>query len=176
MNRSFFIASLICFATVAPAQVFYEPVRFQYPGPRGGFYYGGDDRRQLVVAERNAKLLETERRFGVVTRPVPVYTDLRPFEDARRYGFTPTDAYNDAQRSVPRYFRKSELLRDAIETPTGHVVPARAGGGHRGHIEIRPAPSPPRRAPAPVIVFPREWLNRPAFPEPNPRELRADTR
>jgi len=188
MNRGIFIASLLCLAATASAQTIFEPVRFQYPGPRGGFYYGGDDPRQLAAAERNAALLDAERRFGVVTQPVPVYSDLRPFEDARRYGFTPTDAYNDAQQSLPRYFRKSELLRDAMETPAGHIVPARAGGERRWSIDIHPAtPAPfrtttpsrttaPSRGQAPVIVFPREWMDRPAFPESKPRELRADAR
>jgi hypothetical protein len=188
MNRGIFIASLLCLAATSSAQIIFEPVQFQYPGPRGGFYYGGDDPRQLAAAERNAALLDAEQRFGVVTRPVPVYSDLRPFEDARRYGFTPTDAYNDAQQSLPRYFRKSELLHDAIETSSGHVIPARAGDERRWSIDIHPggpatsrrtAPSRttnPSRDRPPVIVFPREWMDRPAFPESKPRELRADAR
>lgn len=157
----------------ATAQTIFEPVQFQYPGPRGGYYYGGDDPVQFAAAERNLALLAAERRFGLVSRPAPVYSDLLPIRDARPFGFTPTDAYNDAQRSLPRYFRKSELLRDAVETGSGRLVPARAGGTRpRGTIEIRPAIRP-RKEPSPVIVFPREWMDRPAFPPATARELRA---
>lgn len=163
-------------ASTVSAQTIFEPLQYQYPGPRGGYFYGGEDPVQLAAAERNLALLDAERRFGERSRPAPVYFDLLPLRDARPFGFTPTDASNEAQQSLPRYFRKSQLLRGAVETPSGRIVPARAAGeSQQGAIEAVPDAGVCRQ-PAPVIVFPREWMDREVLPGPTIRALRADLR
>jgi hypothetical protein len=59
--------------------------------------------------------------------PARVYSDYLPYRDVSLIGATPDDARNEAHRSVPRYFRKIDLLREAIPMPDGTlVVPATA--------------------------------------------------
>jgi hypothetical protein len=104
----------------APAQVIYEPVRYQFDASGNGnvYFYGGTD----AAVHARARALSRDPRFGYVggyqfvsssrvvslTRP-PVYVDSLPFVDASRFGYTASDAANAAYRNVPTYFRKADL-------------------------------------------------------------------
>jgi hypothetical protein len=126
---------------VASAQVFYEPVQYQYSAYGQTFYYGGHDPRVFDFAA--ADIARTS--YSSVVHPVHVvgrariYSDVIPFTNLadNSYtsygGFTVADARNEAYANVPRYFRKRDLLRAAVMTDEGSlVVPAQA----QPHIDI----------------------------------------
>lgn len=135
-----------CVASAASAQVFYLPVQYQY-GQGERYYYGGSDPAVFASAERTSAML----RFHRSNNPQPrVYSDLFPYANAAWYGFTPTDARNEAYRNQPRYFRKADLLDHAVEVDGAVYVP----------------PAPPRRYVAPHVVVPMIEAPKPA---PRPR-------
>jgi hypothetical protein len=124
------------FASAASAQVFYEPVRYQYGHGDGTFYYGGHDPRVFSYARQDIRRERVWSRFTMepVVQPLRVYSDDIPFVNLAdnhsytSYGsYTPADAHNEAYANVPRYFRKSDLLRAAVVNHHGDVVvPAHA--------------------------------------------------
>jgi hypothetical protein len=128
----------VCAAS-SRAQIIYEPVQYQY-GDQNKFYYGGTDAR---VFERAAVLSDPGAAWGRVNgndfasgdvwvhrevsdQPVRVYSDALPTQNASLYGFTATDAANVANASVPRYFRKADVLAAASGGVGVLIVPARA--------------------------------------------------
>ena len=137
------VAGILLLGTVASragAQTIYEPVQYQYGTGDHRYYYGGSDPAVFDLAERQACLdrltdydYDTDRYthayvhrrlIGQLDR---VYADCVPYLNARVYGYLPVDAANDAYASVPRYFRKSDVVRAAVELPDGsRVVPAQA--------------------------------------------------
>lgn len=129
-------------ATAASAQVFYEPVRYQYSAYGRTFYYGGNDPRLFgFVAEDVARTSYTSvvNPLHVMDRQ-RVYSDRIPFVNLAdntytSYGsYSAADARNEAYANVPRYFRKRDLLRSAVLTEEGTiVVPAQA----QPRIDIR---------------------------------------
>lgn len=123
------------FNSPAFGQVFYEPASHQY-GTRVKFYYGGSDPHVIARAngyDRTRRPYITDARhpdaFGEpVTPPLRVYHDSFPYQNAALYGYTANDALNQANASVPCYFRKSDLLKAAAQQPDGSLkVPAWAG-------------------------------------------------
>ena len=124
------------FAPAAFGQIIYENVRYQYRPYGETFYYGGSEPRAFAWAERQAEI--EARGFGrrrtigfsggvgtgdgLINDYSPVYSDLFPYRDARRFGFTADDARNEAVRSAPVYFRKIDLLRAAEVQPDGSVL------------------------------------------------------
>lgn len=113
-------------ASTAHGQIFYEPVQYQYEAYGKTFYYGGCEARVLDFAARRA-FIEQYVRYGRhpfggagygdnerFSPQLSVYTDFfPPYIDAANYGFTSSDARNEALRNRPRYFKKSDLLRSA---------------------------------------------------------------
>ena len=91
------------FAPMACAQVIYAPVRFQYGGELP-FYYGGSNPHVIAHAWANRD------RLGYSPLPAPVYSDAMPYWNAQIFGYKPDDAQNDANASIPTYFRKAELI------------------------------------------------------------------
>ena len=134
------IALVIAFSAASlRAQVIYESVQYQY-GDQNKFYYGGSDER---VFERAAVASDPGAEWGrvhgfdfasgdvwvhreVCDQPVRVYSDALPTQNASLYGFTATDAANVANASVPRYFRKADVLAAASGGAGVLIVPARA--------------------------------------------------
>jgi hypothetical protein len=128
----------VCTAS-ARAQIIYEPVQYQY-GDQNKYYYGGTDPR---VFERAAVPGDPGAEWGringsdfasgdvwvhreVSDQPVRVYSDALPTQNATLYGFTATDAANVSNASVPRYFRKADVLAAASAAAGVLIVPARA--------------------------------------------------
>ncbi len=124
--------------SIASAQIIYEPVRYQY-GDGDPYYYGGSDPSVIGHAEQlraldlrgntheldglNRAYLHS-RLTGQLTR---IFSDRIPYLNAAAYGFTVTDAANEAYENVPRYFRKGNLLAAAVVLSDGtRVVPAQA--------------------------------------------------
>jgi hypothetical protein len=158
--------ALFAFPSLAPAQVIYEPVRYQY-GSAVKFYYGGRD--PAVIAAASSYFSMDTRYFGaygnLAVPPLHVYSDLFPYQDATLFGYTTMDAMNDAYANVPRYFRKADLLQSAERQPDGSLlVLSRAEPGHvgpgfvpRGGIEIHPYKP---AANGPILIIPKGLLEK----------------
>ena len=168
----------------AMAQVVYEPVRYQYETPQGDkYFYGGVDPRVHAVAgyygvcgfhgyATNLHSFDGGNSFG---QPMPyydrpaVFTDCIPFRDASRFGFTESDARNEAYANSPTYFRKADLLDSAIPTVTGGwVVPAnaptyvpvmRVNANRYPTMLMRPTTTSPAR-PGQVIIIPKRLMDK----------------
>ena len=173
MNRlTASLLGMVCvgWVSAASAQIFYEPVTYQYGSGSGTFYYGGQDPRVFDLVPANLRSQE----YSSVVRSVPVvsrthvYSDSRPLRDQAdnsrtSYGsYTANDARNEAYANVPRYFRKRELLRAAEIAEDGTwVVPAQA----QPRVEIRVIrPFDVSVAPAvrkgTILVIPRKFLEK----------------
>jgi hypothetical protein len=140
MSRSVVVAAFVSVCALAPAafgQIIYENVRYQYVSGSGQtYYYGGQEPRTFYWAELQSHLDVAgfnRYRYGAfsggdrlgdgrLNQLPPVYSDYVPYRDARRWGFTADDARNQAVRSAPLYFRKSDLLRAAEIQPDGSVL------------------------------------------------------
>jgi hypothetical protein len=173
MFRVALFAVVLSCASSSFAQIIYEPVQYQY-GDQNKFYYGGSDPRiiQHAMGPRDAAgrwgrvngfdfvsaNIHTHRE--VRSEPERTFTDARGYENARIYGFTATDARNEAYANVPTYFRKSDLLNAAIPTGRGWVVPAQAQPirtDARGMIIVTPGRP---LAPRPMMVIPKKALEK----------------
>jgi hypothetical protein len=128
--------ALTSLATVAVAEpIVYQPPRFQY-GAHGEVFYGGVNPQYLptsfpvpntpatqALADRfgfpnpnyrlNALNTTFERQF-----PPLVYSDLFPYDEAGRHGFTIDDARNEAYLNAPRFYAgpASEAARAATDS------------------------------------------------------------
>src|SRR5688500_1666168 len=141
MSRvSSIVLGVFAVCALAPAafgQIIYEPVQYQHRAGNSAFYYGGHDPHLYHFAQTQAYF----DRFGRIGRgefgrkwtyeyfnELPrVYSDYLGYRDASLLGMTPDDARNEAHRAVPRYFRKIDLLKEAIPMPDGTVlIPADA--------------------------------------------------
>lgn len=141
---------LSLFAAPASAQVIYEPVQSEYRTPHGKYYYGGSDPQAHEWAWRRLECLRGstgvhEGRYGygyihagLIGRPPEyVISDCAPYLNAAAYGMSSTDARNEAYGNSAGYYKKSDILKEAVPAADGKgmVVPAHAG---QGRIEIRP--------------------------------------
>ena len=160
--------------TSAMAQVIYEPIRYEFETPRGEkYYYGGVDPRVHAVAAHSgvcrgysyATNLHNFDGGNTFNQPSPMYdrpavfTDCVPFRDASRFGYTPADARNEAYANSPTYFRKADLLANAIVAPDGtRIVPASSP-----RLLVTPAPMyvPMRPNRGQIIIIPKRLLDRP---------------
>jgi len=173
MFRVALFALVLSCASSSFAQIIYEPVQYQY-GDQNKFYYGGSDPRiiQHAMGPRDAAgrwgrvngydfvsgNIDTHRE--VCSEPERTFTDARGYENARIYGFTATDARNEAYANVPTYFRKSDLLAAAIPTTHGWIVPAQAQpipANGRGMIIVTPGRA---MMPRPMMIIPKKALEK----------------
>jgi hypothetical protein len=177
MSKRIFVFILLAIAAAANsamAQIIYEPIQYQF-GDQNKFYYGGTDAR---VFERAAAPSDAGAQWGridgydfasgdirvhreVGDQPARVYSDALPAQNAALYGFTATDAANVANASMPRYFRKADVLAAERQSPGLLIVPARAilaPGPAQSSVRppattqplmILPLPSAPQNAPPP---------------------------
>lgn len=182
MNRIGFALLCLCaifsFNQSASGQTFYLPPQSQYGG-QNPYYYGGDDLRMHQLANVG---VDGSRSFGrvngfefvgprgVVVRQHPrVYIDGFGYQNAAElWGATPNDAYNDRMGSIPTYYRKSDLLESAVEVDGVKVVPASSPNVQpikpKGTIEIHPYD--PRKRRGPILIIPKEMLDKPLIPDP----------
>ena len=156
---------LILFQSISSAAIIYEPVQYQHRSPDGRIYYfGGRHQASVNAAELRALAMRntnpSDRPDNFITRTdhVPaVYSDVAPYMNLSVYGYTAVDAANEANASVPRYFRKADLL------PAGHldhhgdwIVPANAKPLPTIHI-VAPTTQP---APHAIIIIPKNALQK----------------
>src|SRR5207253_7863498 len=102
-----FIVCALC-ASSSFAQIYYEPVRYQYSACDRNYFYGGSDPRVLAHANYyacNTHFKRSLHNFDGGTsfdEPAPffdyeaVYMDSVPRMDARHFGYTESDARNAA--------------------------------------------------------------------------------
>ena len=188
-KTAFLLGTIITIATSsARAQVYYEPVRYQC-GVNPAFYYGGINPAVFEYANRTVYSdgiagPRTSDRYHVGTTyrgsmnsiPPAVFSDQLPYVNAALFHYTPADARNEANATIPTYFRKADLLRAAVPSLDGQtwVVPPQAPllVAAAGEITIRPwqgrpaaqapasRPAPaapatkPADAPAPILIIP----------------------
>lgn len=188
----------LLFVSSSFAQVLYQPVQYQYRASGQLYYYGGSDPR---MHEHAAGPVSAGGTWGRINgwdfasgdldrhrevsfeRPLRVYSDAVGYQNAAFYGYTPTDAMNDAYANADRYFRKADALAMAQRDETGAlIVPASSmttmatASGYgitsmpRGSIMIRPmmrrpaattATTPTSAGRGPVFIFPKDLLDRP---------------
>jgi hypothetical protein len=166
------IAAALCigFVSAASAQVFYEPVQYQHHFAGSTFYYGGHNPRVFAAAAGDI----LSRDYSSVTHAIHVmrgseaYTDAAVLDNAgdstyTGYSrFTANDARNEAYASVPRYFKKANLLAAAELTEDGTwIVPAHA----QPRIEIRIVrPFASGESPAVgkgmILIIPKKFLEK----------------
>jgi hypothetical protein len=170
------IAALVAFCLVssASAQIFYEPIRYQY-GDQTPFYYGGSNpdvfrTAQLDYVQAHNGFVEahgdvTSHKEVLPTVP-HIYVDQFPRNNAWVWGYTVDDARNAAYQNAARYFRKRDIVAQAQVDETGalHVMP-QASSEHAGTIEIKPYVKS-TVAPAKVLIFPNGMLDRKLVEEP----------
>jgi hypothetical protein len=169
-----------CITTAASAQIFYEPVTYQYRTGEQTFYYGGHNPRVFdsvvndVSRTTYTSVVWAGRAVHVVDR-LRVYSDVTPFTNLAdssytTYGsWTAADARNEANNNAARYFRKRDLLHAAVRTEEGDiVVPAHArasridagtgrmlGGGAAGDL--------PKGT---ILIIPKKLLEPPVKKDP----------
>lgn len=174
MPRLFAAALLACIVvSSATAQIVYEPVRYQFGG-QTPFYYGGNDPDMFRFAGREYS--EAHDGFAAARGDIMVHREvsqLRPHvyvdqfqrSNATVYGYTIDDARNDAYANATRYFRKRDIVAQAMVDTTGawHVAP-QAGSDRAGSIEIKPYVRP-TVAPKQILIFPKGMLDRKLTPE-----------
>jgi hypothetical protein len=179
MRLAVVIASLMVMSSSSFAQIIYEPIRYQYSANGSLYYYGGSDpqvhryARSPIDASASWGRVngwdfaagDTDRHREVAfERPVRVFSDAVGLQNAKFYGYTPTDAANDAYANAPRYFRKADLLATARQDASGAwIVPAQAPNrAISGTIQIKPLLRPRAVvAPRPIIIIPKDLLDRP---------------
>jgi hypothetical protein len=98
-----------------------------------------------------------------------VYSDVVPYinladDSYTSYGsYTPNDARNEAYHNVPRYFRKSDLLRAAVEKEDGTLsVPAYAKPRMDVTV-VRPfgMTTRPMTPKGTILIIPKDLLKQP---------------
>lgn len=139
LTRLCFLAIIATCLGSASAQIIYQPLQYQY-GDQNKFYYGGTDPH---VFARAAAPSDPGAQWGRVEGydfasgdtwvhreasdwPIRVYSDALPTQIASLYGFTAADAANVANASLPRYFRKADVIAAAKQNAGLLIIPARA--------------------------------------------------
>ena len=181
-------------ASAASAQVFYQPVTYQWQSPNGGgtYYYGGTNPHVHAHANSTSLVPGYGRTGGyafqsgdyqvhreVMTEPLRIYSDATPyFANARFHGMRIHNAANEASANAALYFRKADLDTNALLQADGTwLVPAYNVRG--GTVHIRPYVKPidvnrvmdtkPKAQPKPVLVIPKRLLDKPLWGEKDQR-------
>jgi hypothetical protein len=184
LSVAFAAAVLASGASLVSAQIVYEPVQYQYSSGGTTYYYAGCDPRVHEVASWptagdrvswgrgngfSFRSGDVHTHREVADEPVRVYTDALPLRNATVFGFTPTDARNEAYGRQPTFFRKRDLVRSALPDPAGRgwIVPQ---CWHEyvppGEVMIRTRDGDVRRStPAtrqarPILIIPKDLLDR----------------
>ena len=179
MRCSLVALLVLCSASIASAQVIYAPVQFQY-GTATHYFYGGTDPSVHRIANYLTDCAPNYGRVSgyafvsgnihthreVSTERTRVYTDCIPYREASVFGFTATDAYNQANQSLPTYFRKTDLMYNAIVLPDSLYIPSQpiSRPYATGEIQIKPYVKPataPATQPKPILIIPKKSLEAP---------------
>ena len=91
-----------------------------------------------------------------------------PHQNLARYGWTASDAQNEAYANTPTYFRKADLLASAVPQPDGsYVVPFYAptvvvvnGNGYNGNGATTGPSTVPTAKKGQIIIIPKRLLDK----------------
>lgn len=186
MSRVLACALLCVFVSSASAQIFYEPVEYQYDAGGTPYYYGGSNPTVHQYARLPYNAAGTWGRVNgfafasgdmrvhreVSNEPVRVFTDATGLVNAHLLGYTIDDARNDAYANASRYFVKRDVPAMAHRQDGHWVVPASATPIRvykSNGMEVTP---PPSTMPKPLLIIPRDAIQR-AQPSNN-KMARAD--
>ena len=157
----------------ASAQVFYEPVRYQY-GESLKYYYGGNDPAMFGYAERVAcrngypssmlnSYTSLHNTLGQIGEKKVVLTDCMPMRNAAVFGYDANDARNEAYANVPRYFRKGDLLNAATVAADGSlVVSAQAKPVSMDLARDMRVTKPGELKPRAILILPKKGMKKDA--------------
>ena len=164
-------------ASSASAQVFYEPVQYQY-GDAMKYYYGGNNPHMFAYAERVAcrngypsSMLNSYTSLyytvGQIGERKLVLSDCMPYRNAAVFGYDANDARNEAYANVPRYFRKGDLLNAAVVAADGSlVVSAQAQPREMGMAHDMRVTKPGELKPRAILILPKKGLKKDADTKP----------
>lgn len=173
MSRVPLLLVLFGLASSASAQVFYEPVQYQYDAGGTTYYYGGSNPRVHAFARLPYNAAGTWGRINgfsfvsadmrshreVDDQPARVFTDATGLTNARQLGYTADDARNDAYAAVPRYWAKRDVPAMAVRVDNHWSVPAAAAAPIRVYKgsgeEITPRAT---TLPKPLMIIPKDIL------------------
>ena len=154
-------------ASSASAQVIYEPVRYQY-GAEMKYYYGGNDAHAHHYADRvlcrngfpsmgNRHYTSLYNTVGQIGEHRLVLSDCMPYRNAAVFGYTDNDARNEANASVPLYFRKRDILAAAVPAADGTLVVS-AQARPMPHAAMRDMRSATAAEPKPraILILPKK--------------------
>ena len=169
------MSALLAGAATTRAAVVYEPVQYQFTmsfergnGANQYYYYGGRHLESVTASvekyydclggppENVADNFVTRAHHRAI-----VYSDCAPYMNLAAYGYTATDAQNEANANVPLYFRKIDLLRAGTIQRDGNLVVAAQA---RPVAVPHPAPAAePTTKPAaqPILIIPKRLLEKP---------------
>jgi hypothetical protein len=185
-KRAFVLAAALAASSVASAATVFEPVQYQYRtipsfhSPTTQFYYyGGSNPRVHDYVDHYYNCLQAgpnapAYNFAVHVPPTRiVYSDCAPYMNLANLGYTALDAQNEANASIPLYFRKRDLMNARIILPDGNaVVPAQA--------EPIALPEPRAAGPAtrpaaaiPILIIPKRMLEKPTPAAQNEKVVSA---
>jgi hypothetical protein len=123
------IVGVLLAGSVCSAAIVYEPVQYQYRRGSDIYYYGGRHAHAVADAvDRSHALRYSDSNYQPCTftfrtdRTPAVYSDAAPYMNLSVYGYTQTDAVNEANASLPRYFRKGDLMAAGKVTADGSLV------------------------------------------------------
>jgi hypothetical protein len=141
----------VVLGSLAQAQVVYTPVQHEYGTGNDRYYYGGSDPR---VHERAARDAAARAVRGVANSLPQVYSDALPHQpNAAVYGVNASDARNQAYDSVPRYFRKRDMV-GRVEVDGSITVPPTAPQVIDAKPVMKPVASPTTK-PGVIIIIPK---------------------
>ena len=115
---------IISRSTSVSAQIFYEPVQYQYGHGAATFYYAGSNARMIefakgYVADQNY----FSNKTSVKIPSTAIFSDRYPYRENQ--SMTINDVRNTAYSNLPRYFSKRDLLNAAVPMEDGsYTVPA----------------------------------------------------
>jgi hypothetical protein len=173
LGRAISLGLLLALCSTSRGAVIYEPVQYQYHCGSQVYYYGGRHPEAVADVQRRAYALRHSDpnyqppTFTFHTDVTPaVYSDVAPYMNLSVYGYTATDAQNEANSSMPRYFRKADLLAAGKMCADGNfVVPANAIPIPHAHVDM-PTTRPATQA---IIIIPKT----PAAPKVKPVEMKV---
>lgn len=149
LKASLFLTVVL--GSIAQAQVVYTPVQHEYGTGNDRYYYGGSDAR---VHERAAADAAARAVRGVANSLPQVYSDALPHQpNAAVYGVNASDARNDANNAVPRYFRKRDLI-GKVESDGSITVSPTAPQAFGNKPVMKPVGTPTTK-PGVIIIIPK---------------------
>lgn len=164
------VALSVLVSSSASAQVIYMPVQYQY-GESMRYYYGGNTPYMFAFADRlacrngypssmNDRYTSLRLTIGQIGEGPVVLTDCMPLRNAAAYGYTATDASNEAYANVPRYFRKGDLINAATVAADGTLVVSAQAQPVSGMARDMHTTHPGELKPRAILILPKKGLKK----------------